>query len=76
MIGFEWLYGAALAAAQTAAFPCDKLAGELLEIYEGFESVPAPSRAPVRSKEGGAVQSHRPADCPDLHPGRSRPGRR
>jgi hypothetical protein len=44
MDGFQWLLlGAALAAAQPAAFPCDKLGGDLFESYDGFEAVPAPS---------------------------------
>lgn len=51
MTGIHWLLGAALAAAQPAAFPCDKLAGELLESYDRFESVPAPAPAPVEIRK-------------------------
>jgi hypothetical protein len=45
------LLGAALAAAQISDFPCDKLTGELLEVYDGFEAVPAPSPAAVEVRK-------------------------
>jgi hypothetical protein len=51
MISFEWLFGAALAAAQTAAFPCDKLGDEVLEVYDGFEQAAPPSRGPVEVRK-------------------------
>ena len=74
MTSIHWLLGAALAAAQPAGFPCDKLAGELLEVLGRVRNRPgAVPQGRGGPEEGGALRQDRRSGRRDVNSGRSGP---